>query len=148
MKLNKAIKLIPIVGMVLLMVHCKKTDISQFEANPSTIKTGDYSTLTWSVDGTTSCSIKPTVGPVSSSGTQQVRPFDTTIYTLTAGSISESVQVTVIYDSTYIVYVTNNGEKYHLAGCQYLSQSQIPIQLGDACKIYSRCSVCNPPACK
>jgi competence protein ComEC len=45
-----------------------------------------------------------------------------------------------------IVYVTRTGEKYHSAGCQYLSQSCIPMSLEDAVdEGYTPCSKCNPP---
>lgn len=43
------------------------------------------------------------------------------------------------------VYVTKTGEKYHSAGCRYLSKSQIPISLSAAKASYGPCSVCNPP---
>lgn len=45
-----------------------------------------------------------------------------------------------------IVYVTNTGKKYHMAGCRYLKRSQISIKLKDAkAEGYEPCSVCNPP---
>ena len=45
-----------------------------------------------------------------------------------------------------IVYITETGTKYHRNGCRYLSQSKIPITLGEAKrKGYTPCSVCNPP---
>lgn len=41
------------------------------------------------------------------------------------------------------VYITRTGEKYHLNGCQYLSQSQIAISLADAkSRGYGACSRC------
>ena len=41
------------------------------------------------------------------------------------------------------VYITNTGEKYHRAGCQYLRQSQIAISLDDAINQgYTACSRC------
>ncbi len=44
------------------------------------------------------------------------------------------------------VYVTRTGAKYHSAGCQYLRQSSIPMQLKDALASgYTACSRCNPP---
>ena len=47
---------------------------------------------------------------------------------------------------TVTVYVTKTGEKYHRAGCRYLSRSQIAISLSDAQgQGYTPCSVCNPP---
>ena len=45
-----------------------------------------------------------------------------------------------------IVYITETGTKYHLSGCQYLSQSKIAIRLSEAKRRgYTPCSVCNPP---
>lgn len=47
--------------------------------------------------------------------------------------------------SSYTVYVTKTGSKYHRAGCRYLSQSQIAIDKEKAvAQGYSPCSVCNP----
>lgn len=44
------------------------------------------------------------------------------------------------------VYITKTGEKYHLAGCQSLSKSQIPISLSDAkSRGYTACENCDPP---
>lgn len=43
------------------------------------------------------------------------------------------------------VYVTKTGKKYHRGTCQHLRQSKIPMDLEDARKIYSPCSVCKPP---
>jgi hypothetical protein len=45
------------------------------------------------------------------------------------------------------VYVTKTGQKYHADGCRYLSRSKFAIDLTDACKKYTACSVCNPPSC-
>jgi len=43
-----------------------------------------------------------------------------------------------------IVYVTDNGIKYHRNGCRYLKNSGHPIQLSEAKKKYTPCSVCDP----
>lgn len=44
-----------------------------------------------------------------------------------------------------VVYVTNTGSKYHRAGCQYLSHSQIAVSVSDAVgRGFTPCSVCNP----
>ncbi len=44
------------------------------------------------------------------------------------------------------VHITRTGEKYHSAGCQYLSNSDIPISLADAkAQGYTPCSRCHPP---
>jgi outer membrane biosynthesis protein TonB len=43
------------------------------------------------------------------------------------------------------VFVTRTGSKYHRAGCQYLSRSQIPISKADAlAQGYTPCSRCEP----
>ncbi|MPL66001.1 hypothetical protein SDC9_11669 [bioreactor metagenome] len=45
-----------------------------------------------------------------------------------------------------IVYVTKTGSKYHVAGCRYLAQSMISLNLSFAKQNgYTPCSVCNPP---
>lgn len=43
-----------------------------------------------------------------------------------------------------IVYITKTGAKYHCAGCRYLARSKIPIELSEAVKGYTPCSVCKP----
>jgi methylphosphotriester-DNA--protein-cysteine methyltransferase len=45
-----------------------------------------------------------------------------------------------------VVHITRTGEKYHSAGCQYLSRSDIPIGLSGAkTQGYTPCSRCGPP---
>lgn len=47
--------------------------------------------------------------------------------------------------SSYTVYITNTGSKYHRAGCRYLRQSQHKISKEEAeSEGYTPCSVCNP----
>lgn len=47
---------------------------------------------------------------------------------------------------TVTVYITNTGNKYHTAGCQYLKKSKIAIDLDSAkAEGYEPCSKCNPP---
>lgn len=36
------------------------------------------------------------------------------------------------YTDEHVVYVTRSGEKYHEAGCSYLSESSIPVTLEQA----------------
>jgi len=44
------------------------------------------------------------------------------------------------------VYTTKAGKKYHRAGCQYLSKSQIKTTVKDAqANGYTACKVCRPP---
>jgi competence protein ComEC len=48
--------------------------------------------------------------------------------------------------SGVIVHITETGEKYHSAGCQYLRKSDIEISLEDAkSRGYTPCSKCGPP---
>jgi rubrerythrin len=47
-------------------------------------------------------------------------------------------------EHAHTVYITRTGEKYHRAGCRYLSRSMIPISLEDARRSYGACSVCRP----
>ena len=65
--------------------------------------------------------------------------FDPDTYK-TTGAAGKSVT-----GSTRTVYITNTGEKYHAAGCRYLSQSKIAIQQKNAiAQGYGPCSVCKP----
>jgi hypothetical protein len=72
--------------------------ISSFTASPTSITSGQSSTLSWSISGATSASIS-SVGSVAVSGSTTVSPTVTTSYTLTAtnsnGSVSTNVTVTV-----------------------------------------------------
>lgn len=70
--------------------------ISSFSASPSSITSGQSSTLSWSVSGATSLSINQGVGTVSGTS-RSVSPTQTTTYTLTAtnSSGSNTSQVTV-----------------------------------------------------
>lgn len=63
----------------------ERPNITQFEAEPTTIEKGQASTLRWAVSGQTSgISIAPGIGSVDASGNRQVFPSSTTTYTLTA----------------------------------------------------------------
>ncbi len=43
------------------------------------------------------------------------------------------------------VYVTPSGKKYHLDGCDYLSEKKMAISLKDALKAkYKACAYCQP----
>jgi len=73
--------------------------INSFTASPETINPGQLATLSWDVSGATTVTIEPVVGDVDPSGTEQVSPYATTMFTLTAtsegGSTTSSVTVTV-----------------------------------------------------
>src|SRR5579871_1258477 len=76
-----------------------KPEITSFTAEPSTIETGQSSTLSWAISNATDMSIDHGVGAVQSRGSRQVFPTSTTTYTLTAngpgGSDTRTVTVTV-----------------------------------------------------
>jgi hypothetical protein len=69
--------------------------ITLFSATPAAILPGQSSTLTWSVQNSTSVSISPAVGNVAASGSTSVSPTSTTTYTLTASGPGGTVQATV-----------------------------------------------------
>ena len=47
--------------------------------------------------------------------------------------------------TSYTVYITDTGSKYHRDGCRYLKQSKIAIDKDSAiAQGYGACSVCNP----
>ncbi|HUL15028.1 MAG TPA: peptidoglycan-associated lipoprotein Pal [Terriglobales bacterium] len=69
------------------------------QANPTAMKKGESSTLTWSSTNATQLTIAPDVGAVAPEGNTTVSPSDSTTYTVTAsgpgGSADASVRVTV-----------------------------------------------------
>ena len=63
-----------------------------------------------------------------------------------SGSTATSAQGTATDPSNITVYIAKTGEKYHVDGCRYLSESKILISLKDAkARGYGPCSVCRPP---
>jgi len=77
-----------------------------FSANPSAIKLGESSELTWSVSNAETVEIEPGIGEVASSGSLSVSPSETTNYTLRAegkgGTATSGVTVTVYQPPTVI----------------------------------------------
>lgn len=68
-------------------------------------------------------------------------PVPTPTYSTTTTTVPQSYA-----PASIIVFVTKTGEKYHQSWCQYLSESKIQIQLGDAtARAFSPCLVCRPP---
>jgi peptidoglycan-associated lipoprotein len=71
---------------------------ASLSANPATITKGQSTTLTWETSNATDVRIDP-IGPVKSSGSQQVTPTDSTNYRLIAkgpgGSQESTARVTV-----------------------------------------------------
>jgi hypothetical protein len=76
-----------------------QTPTVHISADPETIQEGASSTLSWTSDNATSCSIDQGIGTVPLSGSTTVSPAETTTYTITAtgpgGTSTDSVTVTV-----------------------------------------------------
>ena len=81
--------------------------INFFSANPTSILSGESSTLTWNVSNATSVTIEPGIGAVSLAGSRSVSPTVATVYMLTAtntdGSVNESVTVLVSVEGPFAV---------------------------------------------
>lgn len=74
---------------------------------------------------------------------------DTSSYSSGSKGSNSSVDEEDDDDSYYSgggdVYITEHGDKYHLAGCKYLRKSQIPISRSDArAQGYTPCKICKP----
>ena len=76
---------------------CQPPKITQFEATPASIESGQSTTLSWHVDGATSVSIDPPVENDIVGSSVKVSPTENTTYTLTAhdGECASSEKVTV-----------------------------------------------------
>ncbi len=84
-----------------------KAAITKFSANPSRIKAGESSTLTWQVTNAKSVEISGVGAVNESSGSIQVSPKVTTTYKLTAkgdaGEVNDTVQVVVDQPSARVI---------------------------------------------
>ena len=92
------------------------------------------------------CLVGGAIGAVASSGKnagatspRYSAPSYRSNYSPTA--ISPSIPSSTSTKTT-VVYVTATGSKYHAAGCQYLRLSSTPMDLEEAERNYSPCSVC------
>ena len=68
-------------------------NISSFVASPSSVVSGQSSTLTWASSNGTTASIDNGIGAVPTSGTMTVRPYQTTAYTLKVSGASGTATV-------------------------------------------------------
>ncbi len=94
-----------------LSCGCTLPTVVTFNANPSTIISGDTSKLNWEVSGATQVTIDNGIGNVALSGDRAVTPNTTTTYTLTATNAGGKVttattQVVVSASSTAPVVPT------------------------------------------
>ncbi len=72
--------------------------IESFHADPVAVSPGGASNLSWSVIGASLVEIDQGVGEVALKGSRQVKPLETTTYTLTVinGSINRSTTLKII----------------------------------------------------
>ena len=81
-----------------VMVNIFALPTVEISADPTTILTGESSTLTWTSTHADTCVIEPGVGNVALNGSTTVSPTETTIYTITAtgagGTTTDSVIIT------------------------------------------------------
>jgi len=72
--------------------------IESFHADPVAVSPGGASNLSWSVIGASLVEIDQGVGEVALKGSKQVKPLETTTYTLTVinGSINRSTTLKII----------------------------------------------------
>jgi len=72
--------------------------IESFHADPVAVSPGSASNLSWSVIGASLVEIDQGVGEVALKGSRQVKPLETTTYTLTVinGSINRSTTLKII----------------------------------------------------
>jgi len=107
--------------------------ITTFGASPTSINSGQSSTLTWDVIGAKSINISQGIGGVASKGSTQVSPAATTVYTMMAasdyGSVIKSVTVTV--DTTNTTSATSTAITKAPPAINTFSASQNSIMLGD-----------------
>jgi outer membrane protein OmpA-like peptidoglycan-associated protein len=95
--------------MCLALVGCGKTSPTvSLSANPSAVEHGQCATLTWSSENAATVSIDPEVGNVDPSGSKEVCPLASTVYTITAagegasGTASATIDVTPMTSTAMI----------------------------------------------
>jgi len=76
--------------------------INAFTADPSKIKRGASSTLSWQTENADSCEIQPVVGAIEPNGSISVSPIESTSYTLTASGTGQpaTAKVTVSIENS------------------------------------------------
>ena len=73
-------------------------------------------------------------------GSTQEHVYEEPSYSDSSSNSSSSGETSSV---SYTVYITDTGSKYHRSGCQYLSNSKIPIDINEAkAQGYTACSRC------
>src|SRR5580658_6333919 len=87
-------------------------------ATPTSVKSGDTVTLSWTSTDATDADIEPGVGKVALQGSTPVNPTDSTTYTITAtgpgGSGTATARVTVGAAAPVVTPTTNNASMSEL----------------------------------
>jgi hypothetical protein len=73
-----------IVAAIVIPPPPEEPQIVEFKAAPPVVTRGESSSLMWETSNAEEVEIHPTVGSIELSGSKEVRPRETTIYTLTA----------------------------------------------------------------
>ena len=83
-----------------------------FTVEPANIRIGESTTLIWSSTDADTCDIQPDIGGVTTDGTINVSPLETTTYTITAigPGGTDSAQTTVTVDTTLPPTVDINAD--------------------------------------
>jgi hypothetical protein len=84
----------------------QKPVIDVYKVNTLEINSGESAEITWSVTGATSVDMDPNVGIMPSSGSIEVTPVETTVYTIHAvndsGTVEDSLTIKVNEANPYI----------------------------------------------
>lgn len=117
---------------------------SELENNNKTLQTA-YDDLKKSYDELSNNynTLKSKADTLAPNTASQTNP--STNSTSTSGVTASSGVQASSQTSSYTVYRTKTGEKYHRSGCRHLSKSQIAISIEDARAMgLTPCKVCNP----
>jgi len=84
--------------LAIFSVSCgaQPPSITLFSVTPSEIRSGESSTLQWTVTDATSVTIDHDIGQVAANGSKQLSPSRTTAYTLTAANSGSTVTRAVV----------------------------------------------------
>ena len=125
------LKLAVPVFLIMLLMACTPgipvDDLSQqkpvidiYKVNPPEINSGDSAVITWSVTGATSVTMDPHVGVMPSSGSIEVTPTETTVYTIHAinqsGTVDDSLTIAVTGAGGYIAACYDDGDIISCSG--------------------------------
>ena len=134
-----------IILSLVVITGCDEIKIDgSITASPETIEKGDTSTLTWDLgensDKADSAVIEPGIGAVSVGGVTDVKPLETTTYTITwtgeEGTATDSVTITVIDPPTATLDADNkiiqNGDSATLIWtCENATSCSIEPGIGN-----------------